>query len=225
MNKQKSRFVKKLNRLLPLVAIGTIADCQSVLEPTNRLLVKAGIKVIREKTHSIDGLSELLIKTGLQAKMETGYMVTSQDLAYILSPILNSSGRMSHASLSIALLLSRYNSDKGIPFSGKIKIADNPEELASKLIETNNARKEDVKKVIIDINNQVSTMIDSGKKMIWVERSDLSKGIIGLIASQLVNKYNLPTIIISKNKQILTEEEKEYISKIFMKSRLKQSSE
>ena len=45
--KTKSSRLAKLNRLLPLVAIGTVADCQSIIEPTNRMLVKADRKSTR----------------------------------------------------------------------------------------------------------------------------------------------------------------------------------
>lgn len=100
-------LAKKLNRLLPLVAIGTVADCQSIMDPINRSLVKSGLKILNSQSHGIAGLDEILKQTGFDEKIRLGYQMNSQDLGFVLSPILNSSGRISHAQLSIGCLLSR----------------------------------------------------------------------------------------------------------------------
>ena len=97
--------LKKLNRLLPLVAIGTIADCQSILDSSNRILTKAGLSIINQQAHHLPGLTALLEQTGYLEKISGGYKMNSQDIAFTLSPILNSSGRITHAQISIALLL------------------------------------------------------------------------------------------------------------------------
>jgi single-stranded DNA-specific DHH superfamily exonuclease len=118
---------QKLNKLLPFVAIGTVADCQSILEPTNRLLVKAGLSLISKEQTPYPGLDELTKQTALSDKQHQGYQIGSRDLAFTYSPILNSSGRMSHAKLSIQTLIA----DKSLAPS-----------LAQELIETNqNANK------------------------------------------------------------------------------------
>lgn len=174
-----------LNRLLPLVAIGTVADCQSILDTTNRLLVKAGLQIITKNQHRIEGLTELLIQTGLWAKMESGYQIGSQDLGFTLSPILNSSGRLSHAKLSISVLL------------GQKTNAENSEKLVEntkKLIQTNTDRKQMVKDILEDL--EIRAQKQKNEPLIWLV-GDWSKGIIGLLASRIVNQYNLPVIIIS----------------------------
>jgi len=171
-----------LNSLLPFVAIGTIADCQSVLEPTNRFLVRAGLQLLQKNQLPFSGLNELLDQTGLAEKITQNYKINSQDLGYTLSPILNSSGRLSHARLSISTLLA--------PETQTAK------DLASKLIQTNQDRKEMVKNILDELEEKASQQFLSNQKMIWIEGS-WSKGIVGLLASRLVNQYNLPTIIIS----------------------------
>jgi len=176
-----------LNRLLPLVAIGTVADCQSILDTTNRLLVKAGLQILAKNQHRIDGLTELLVQTGLWTKMESGYQIGSQDLGFVLSPILNSSGRLSHARLSISVLLGQKN------------VAENEEKLlenTKKLIQTNTDRKQMVKDILEDL--EIRAQKQKNEPLIWLV-GDWSKGIIGLLASRLVNQYNLPVIIISKH--------------------------
>lgn len=174
-----------LNRLLPLVAIGTVADCQSILDTTNRLLVKAGLQIITKNQHRIEGLTELLIQTGLWAKMESGYQIGSQDLGFTLSPILNSSGRLSHAKLSISVLLGQKTNTENSE-----KLVEN----TKKLIQTNTDRKQMVKDILEDL--EIRAQKQKNEPLIWLV-GDWSKGIIGLLASRIVNQYNLPVIIIS----------------------------
>lgn len=177
--------ISRLNRLLPLVAIGTVADCQSILEPTNRLLVKAGLQIMQKNQHGIIGLSELLAQTELTSKMENGYIIGSSDLGFTLSPILNSSGRLSHAKLSISVLLGHRNNENE---------AQNLFENTQKLIETNTSRKQMVKDILVDLESQAE--LQKNNPLIWLV-GDWSKGIIGLLASRIVNQYNLPVVIIS----------------------------
>ena len=190
------RFVKRLNKLLPFVAIGTIADCQSIIEPTNRQLVKAGLKVL-EYQSPFAGLEELMKQTSLRSKMAQNYRLTSQDLAFSLSPILNSSGRISHARLSIAVLLSSNDSNP-IPFADiSLELENNPQQLANTLIATNQTRKDMVKEILQEVEKEAKAQVESGQEMIFLV-GDWNKGIIGLLASRLVNQYDCPTIVVSR---------------------------
>lgn len=178
--------LSSLNKLLPFVAIGTIADCQSVLDPTNRLLVRSGLQMISRGNLGLDGLTELLKQSGLQEKMSQGYSINSQDLGFTLSPILNSSGRLSHAKLSIEVLLAR----------------DDLKNQTALLIQTNQDRKLMVRDILEEIENEAESQFLKGKTVIWLE-GNWSKGIVGLLASRLVNAYNLPTIIVSKEDDVI----------------------
>ena len=193
-----STLPASLNRLLPLVAIGTVADCQSIIDPTNRALVQAGLQIFNNKSHKITGLTELLEQTGLNKKMQQGYKLNSQDLGYTLSPILNSSGRLSHARLSIATIL---QSEAGI----HSKIYENHEllhnsvsELAALLVATNQERKQTVKDCLGEVETEAKLQYERGDKMLWLQ-GNWSKGIVGLLASRLVNQYNLPVVVVSES--------------------------
>jgi single-stranded-DNA-specific exonuclease len=170
----------KLNSLLPFVAIGTIADCQSVLDPINRMLVRTGLSILQQKQYPFAGLAALMQLTGLQNKIDQGYKLSSQDLGYILSPILNSSGRISHANLSISVLLE----------SDKITA----ETLSQELIDTNTERKKMVKDILFSLEKEVKDQVEANNSIIWLEGS-WNKGIIGLLASRFVNQYDMPVII------------------------------
>jgi single-stranded-DNA-specific exonuclease len=197
--KKTSMRLTKLNRLLPLVAIGTVADCQSIIEPTNRLLVKAGLQIMQNVTHKIVGLNELMAQAGLSKKISEGYQLTSQDLGFVLSPILNSSGRISHARLSIATLLKdqRIINHNQLVTENIEHFQESGQELAKFLIDTNNERKAMVKDILGEVENEAKTQVESGRKTIWLE-GEWNKGIIGLLASRLVNHYNLPVIVVSR---------------------------
>jgi single-stranded-DNA-specific exonuclease len=194
--KRSARLVR-LNRLLPLVAIGTVADCQSIIEPSNRILVKAGLQILQANAHNIAGLTELMNQAGLSKKIQEGYQLTSQDLGFVLSPILNSSGRISHARLSIATLLK----DPEIVNVNQL-VTENVEhfehsgdELARFLIDTNTERKAMVKEILTEVELEAKNQVESGSKIIWLE-GKWNKGIIGLLASRLVNQYNLPVVVV-----------------------------
>ena len=190
--------IKKLNRLLPLVAIGTIADCQSIIEPTNRLLVKAGLSILQRSSHNIIGLNELIDQTGLKAKIAQGYELNSMDLGFTLSPILNSSGRISHARLSITTLITnnRLTNQVNLVKENEPFFNQPAKELASILIQTNQDRKLMVKDILEEVETEAQKQFDSGAKMLWLE-GNWNKGIIGLLASRLVNQYDIPVVVVS----------------------------
>ena len=190
--------IKKLNRLLPLVAIGTIADCQSIIEPTNRLLVKAGLSILQRSSHNIIGLNELIDQTGLKAKIAQGYELNSMDLGFTLSPILNSSGRISHARLSITTLITnnRLTNQVNLVKENEPFFNQPAKELASSLIQTNQDRKLMVKDILEEVETEAQKQFDSGAKMLWLE-GNWNKGIIGLLASRLVNQYDIPVVVVS----------------------------
>ena len=190
--------IKKLNRLLPLVAIGTIADCQSIIEPTNRLLVKAGLSILQKSSHNIIGLKELIDQTGLKAKIAQGYELNSMDLGFTLSPILNSSGRISHARLSITTLITnnRLTNQVNLVKENEPFFNQPAKELASILIQTNQDRKLMVKDILEEVETEAQKQFESGAKMLWLE-GNWNKGIIGLLASRLVNQYDIPVVVVS----------------------------
>ncbi len=172
--------VARLNILLPYVAIGTIADCQSIVEPTNRLLVKTGLQILQRQKFPHFGLEQLTNKLGLREKMEQGYRLNSQDLGYLYSPVLNSSGRISHAQLSIGALLASTNEEAN--------------QLAAQLIQTNQDRKQLVKDILGEVEEEAKKQ--ENEPFMWLV-GDWSKGVVGLLASRLVNQYDKPVIVIS----------------------------
>lgn len=203
------KLVQKLNRLLPFVAIGTIADCQSILEKTNRSMVKLGIKMITNGNHGLDGICALMQETGIWDKItDSGYLFNSQDIGFTLSPILNASGRITHAQLSINTLLAGETVEKSAFAISNFAMTGNSTSFARDLIAVNEERKKNVASVVENVQIQADKQIEMGNRLIWLV-GPWNKGLIGLIASKMVNKHNLPTVVISSpsQKEQLTEEE------------------
>jgi single-stranded-DNA-specific exonuclease len=181
--------ISKLNYALGFVAIGTIADCQSVVEQTNRSLIRAGLKLLSNRQIFGNGLIELINQSYLKSNFEAKIPLVSSDIGYTISPILNASGRISHASLSISLLI--HNNSR-IPFAGQNDQIQGKDvaQLASELIKINNDRKDQVKAILA----QVSVLKFDNDNVIWI-KGPWSKGLVGLIASKLVNEFDKPVAV------------------------------
>ena len=175
-----------LNLLLPYVGIGTIADCQSILEPVNRLLVKTALQIL-QKPVSHPGLEELTKQTGLREKTTQGYRLTSQDFGFTYAPILNASGRIAHASLSIGTLVAEAQAEA--------------QQKARELIQVNQDRKALVKSILQEVESRAEAQV--GDPFIWLV-GDWNKGIIGLLASRLVNQYDKPVLVMSREEETIS---------------------
>ena len=171
-----------LNKLLPLVAIGTIADCQSVVDSQNRLLVQTGLQILNAQTHHLLGLDQIIIQTGLQASLQAGYRINSIDLGFTLGPLLNAPGRIAHAHEAIAALV--------------CNVPEKVDELVSLIITRNQDRKAMVKDILAEVESQATGQFSANKPSLWIE-GDWNKGIIGLVASRLCNQFSLPTIVVA----------------------------
>ncbi|MDR0476938.1 MAG: DHH family phosphoesterase, partial [Desulfobulbaceae bacterium] len=99
-----------LKKLLPLVAIGTLADV-SFISKTNRILVRAGLEALQQDT-ALPGLRALLREAGIWSEAEgeraarrVANPITSEDVGFAIGPLLNAAGRLCHASEAARLLI------------------------------------------------------------------------------------------------------------------------
>ena len=87
---------------------------------------------------------------------------------------------------------------ESLPFADTgLNLKNNSLTLINQLIATNQARKNTVKEILGEIESEAAEQVNSGAKIIFLV-GNWSKGIIGLLASRLVNKYELPTVVISR---------------------------
>ncbi len=178
---------QNLKWLLDLVAIGTIADCVSLLGE-NRVLVKYGLMVLA-KTKRV-GLKQLF-NVG-RVSIDENNFPTSQQVAFQIAPRINAAGRMDHASTAYELL--------------SCKDGEEPEArvLALEVEDQNQHRQKITKQIINEIEKEIGE-IDENKKIIIVSSPHWELGVVGLAAGKITDKYNRPSIILKeKENDVLT---------------------
>ena len=163
-------------KYLDLVAMGTAADIVPLIDE-NRILVKYGLERINSKPR--DGIFALLESASL-----LGRELNVSLIVFILAPRLNAVGRISNAKKAVHLLTS-----SSLQQSRTI----------AKILESENKIRRDIDEVTcqaaIDL---VDTEVDLDKhKVLVLAKEDWHPGVIGIVASRIMEKYNRPAILIS----------------------------
>ena len=163
---------------IELAALATVADLVP-LTGENRKITRMGLNAMRY-TECV-GLRELVKVSGLENKK-----ISAGSVAFKIAPRLNSVGRLETAAEGLKLLLT-----------------DNLEEaqtLAEKLNETNRQRK-DIEAEMLDAAEEKVQILreecEGNLASLVICGENWNAGVIGLTASKLVERYNLPTIILS----------------------------
>lgn len=161
-----------------LVCVGTVADLM-LLEGENRTIVKAGLELINNRPRC--GIESLLKISGLSGKE-----ITSENIAYTIAPRINAAGRMSDATGALELLLCEDEED-----------ADN---LSSFLEAENRKRQETQNKIAEDITAEIQSNQNFAKdRVIVVWGDNFHPGVVGIVASRLVDTYGRPAIVFTKD--------------------------
>lgn len=172
----KTEFVYEI---LPFVAVGTVADVVPLLGE-NRYFVTKGLELISRGKHY--GLQKLLESAGY--KVENG--VTSENIAFGIAPRINASGRLDTVDAAL-----------------KVLISDNPHEInmaVDSLNELNKVRQTLCQEVFEQADKMVQK--EGNRNPAIVLYSDAWHiGIIGIVASKLVEKYYKPVFLMSYVKE------------------------
>lgn len=160
--------------ILDLVALGTLSDLMPIRNE-NRILVKSGLKLLN--TSAREGLRELLREQNLSGKT-----LTSKEISWQIGPAINATGRMGEPDTAAKLLLS--------------KIPQEREALAASVVELNTRRKkigeESWDFVAADAKKSFEA---NDSKFVLVCDPRLHRGITGILASRLVNFFNVPSAV------------------------------
>ena len=159
-----------------LAAVGTVADVMP-LTGENRTLVKAGLKLLQQTDRP--GFSALLEEVGL-----AGRPITAENVSYAIAPRINAAGRMDNAVTALQLVLCEEE--------------ERAEELAHKLNEINVARQETEQEIVRAAQEQLDAepaILEDRVILIWGR--DWHPGVIGIVASRLVEKTGRPVIVVS----------------------------
>jgi single-stranded-DNA-specific exonuclease len=167
----------KLDALLPLVALGTVADVVK-LDANNRRLVAQGLKRIRAGVLP-HGLAALFTAAGRKPQMATTF-----DFGFALGPRINAAGRLSDMTLGIECLLT---DDAG-----------RADELARALDAINRERRDIEGGMREQAMQIVETLFDESEEpppAICVFDPDFHEGVVGIVASRIKDKLNRPTFV------------------------------
>ena len=161
---------------LDLVALGTAADIVPLVGE-NRILTKFGIPQISRTTKP--GLKSLTFVSGLMGKK-----ITTGQVVFVLAPRINAIGRLGDAKDAIRLLSTRDE-----------KMAS---EIARRLDDDNRRRKRIDEDTLQEALAQMNETVDlENDRAIVLAGQDWHQGVIGIVASRLVERYHLPTVMIS----------------------------
>ena len=168
-----------INELIPLAAVGTIADIVPLIGE-NRYIVAKGLQLISEGKHY--GLSRLLEHSGYKS----GEDIKSDTIAFIVAPRINATGRLDNVDVALKLLLSDNKTEIEMAVQTLNELNKVRQNLCDKTFkEAQN---------IYEQNNNKDT-----EPVIVVEDKNWNVGIIGIVASRLVETYGKPAFVMTHN--------------------------
>ena len=162
---------------LQLVAVAALADIMP-LKNENRIFVKTGLAAMNAGKIR-KGLAELIARSDLAGKK-----ITSTDLSWKIIPSLNAAGRMGQSTVSLELLISESPQERN--------------QKAAQIQEMNEQRK----MFVADGESYTARQAEESlarfqNKLCIVQDARINRGITGILASKLMQKYNVPAIAIT----------------------------
>lgn len=162
--------------LIDLVAIGEIADVVSVSDE-NRPLIMMGIQELRQGMRP--GLHALVKEAGISEQS-----LTDQDIGFVIAPRLNALGRIADANEGVELLTTLDE--------------DRATKLAKAVEQANSKRQELVNEIMGEAQQQVDRL-PQDQPVLLVVGHDWHQGVLGIVASRLMDQTGKPTIVASTN--------------------------
>ena len=168
-----------------IAAIGTLADVVPLVGE-NRVIAKIGLDLLSRGPHKV-GLRALLDVSGL-----TGKTIDSYHISFMVAPRVNAAGRMSTPDLATRLLLA---SDEAL--------GDEVRELAQQLDGENLRRQEEEAEILAAARKVVQTDPAVGARSVLVVGGEgWHRGVIGIVASKLVDAFHRPAIVLSVDGEV-----------------------
>jgi single-stranded-DNA-specific exonuclease len=166
-----------LMQAMGLVSLGTVADVVPLVDE-NRVLVRHGLKSLHERPGL--GLAALMKLSGIDQKPH----LSSEDISFSIAPRLNAAGRLGQATLGIELLTTDS--------------AERAAALAAYLDELNQSRESLERSIYLAANKQATEQFDPvGDSALVLSARGWHAGVIGIVASRLVDKFHRPVVMIA----------------------------
>ena len=165
---------------LKLAALGTVADVVP-LRGENRVMARLGLDQLTRGKHTA-GLQALIDACGLGGKR-----IGSYEVGFMLAPRLNAAGRMATPDLATRLLLSVDEAQAG-----------DARQLAERLDAENTRRREEEADILKQARRVIASDPEIGAhNMLVVWGEGWHRGVIGIVASKLVDQFCRPTLVLS----------------------------
>jgi single-stranded-DNA-specific exonuclease len=171
----RNQTIDDLVLYLDLVATAIAADIVPITGE-NRVLAKFGLEVINSNP-----------RPGIKALIQNvkKKVLTITDVVFIVAPRINAAGRIKHGNEAVALL-TEYDLDQA-------------EQFASEIEQHNSDRKELDKQITKEALLQIEENNEQNRFSTVVYQENWHKGVIGIVASRLVENYYRPTIVFTKS--------------------------
>ena len=171
----RNQTIEDLVLYLDLVATAIAADIVPITGE-NRVLAKFGLEVINANPRP--GIKALVQNTKKK-------VLTITDVVFIIAPRINAAGRIKHGNEAVALL-TEYDSNQA-------------EQFASEIEQYNTDRKDLDKQITVEALSQIEENNESNRFTTVVYQEDWHKGVIGIVASRLIETHYRPTIVFTKS--------------------------
>ncbi len=184
---------KKVNEGLDLVAVSIAADIVPITGE-NRIFAYYGLKKINSKPRV--GINSLLASAGMKLNSNGGTSfyereININDLVFMVGPRINAAGRIESATESVKLLISN--------------VREYAEKLGSQINDLNSTRRDLDSNITHEAIELIShDLAAENKKTTVVYRDYWHKGVIGIVASRLIEKFYRPTIVLTKSDELIT---------------------
>ena len=175
LSENRKQNILDLIPYLDLVATAIAADIVP-MTGENRVMAKFGLEVINTKP-----------RPGIKALIQNvkKKVLTITDVVFIIAPRINAAGRIKHGNEAVALL-TEYDLHQA-------------EQFASEIEQYNTDRKDLDKKITIEALSQIEVNLEKEQFSTVVYQEDWHKGVIGIVASRLIETYYRPTIVFTKS--------------------------
>ncbi len=172
----------QLEQYLDLVAVSTAADIVPI-NGENRILAYFGLQILNREPRP--GIKAILDLSAYKKEL------TISDIVFTIAPRINAAGRIEHGNKAVELLVSK-NADVAT--------------LLGDGIDDSNTTRKNLDQIITDqaLQQVEDDPLSATKKSTVVYHSSWHKGVIGIVASRLTEKYYRPTIVLTKSNDIVS---------------------
>jgi single-stranded-DNA-specific exonuclease len=169
-----------LKGFLKIAAIGTLADVVPLVGE-NRIIAKVGLEELSNGPHAV-GLQALLDVAGAKNRTVDSFLVS-----FGIAPRLNAAGRMATPEIAVQLLLAKGKADEAEAVA-----------LAQQLDVENIKRRKEESDLFLSARRLVEKTPDIGShNALVVSGEQWHRGVIGIVASRLAERFNKPTVVLS----------------------------